>query len=1375
MDETECNSEWWTFYSGTNCTNTVPSTPTCTITNGTWKFQTNYARKYVTAWEVTASDISWVDICSPMPNAWDACLNRMDSCKQNNTTKIYLECVNYDTGTESCVVDTCDTWYHQVWNKCEADSVDWVCSTDPNNMTCTAGSYINLPDSSTQYKWECAGLNGGQSKTCSRTIPVVAENGSCWATHYNCSIWSLDTASSVNWSVAWTWKCKGTNGGWTVPCSETKPITYTPPVAVWNWPTAWSTSTAFDDGLFAWMSPESNYKLTWCSSHKDEITGWPCVDKKFTNVWWIATLPINGWVDDLSTITDGMWFELIWEWVLTIDTYAMDNAHNISKQQFIYKIDKTAPKFWDFVFNEESLGQYINKEVYTWTKPGTLWIKHISSDDLWLTHPLLSTYDDNVSTASEKEYHQWDVYQIRYKQAGLPLSPSPVINVALDWATDTYGGKSNFNHVSRLDRIDFYKWNSVPWGTTGYQETKFIDLKLPMVIQKNLDLETFGFSEWWTAASTLTWTWNDGTFINVRLTDNAWNYSEKAFYVYRDDSEPEPRLFSLKFANWDDLLLSSTDSKMIYANESTTIDYNWWANDHMAPNIQLITEKHNDASADQVAVLTANTFGTSSPAFNLSDVDATDINEIETGNYRNYWVKFKTPDIEGNLICDIVWNCIDWTTVFENFRVMANIIDNNTSTLSIDMPTTAFANNPANSHDEYTVRYSLRDIYSNRIRNTYLGAKQIRNVSTDLSFINGLNTSHTNNLHWWANINAVDIVGTELSWNVNLNNVVLKENNSNSNWDFEFSISSRVPTVGWYSYMSDSALLELASVENNLVPSNLSSIYQPINQPISQNELLSFNWTKVIDIESTIREEQNNRYNINQEVDLNWDTDLARYWNITSWTYNDSLFGSQWSRFNFEFASPFIYHASDLNILRDGINTEHTKYIVNNGTAISTYMIEEKFFDASNINSNTRADFYIDNVLRNSFNTLSSININNSFLAKYAAKAWENFDTWGYVSYIGYQAWDGTTYIPSISRWIVANEVWEETKASAHFPNVSSSGSVNFLTEDIAITGLVNKIDGLVNNDVQVWLASLDLERPYTRAELLERIKKKIFSVNKINKWCSWNIDDLNMSSPDHSACSFNINNEKIAFYKWDVTIDCWTWTTCDISGMNSLIVMDWRITIKSNINTNSTNWQILIASVTDKGLDNIKISNGTNNSSGNIKQWGWMSIGENVTNIDAFLLSQWPLVSSDNTWDVIINYQIPDQLLNQLHIYGSVFSLNTISWDKTWDCPYIEEGCADGDTKKVYDLSFLRRYTLVNASDFGWVSGMVPYDSSLDLTFLSSRTSSKSSWNLTYDGNWTAYGTSWLRTAKAIHIKAPVIIERDHRWTTNPSYFAQD
>jgi hypothetical protein len=265
------------------------------------------------------------------------------------------------------------------------------------------------------------------------------------------------------------------------------------------------------------------------------------------------------------------------------------------------------------------------------------------------------------------------------------------------------------------------------------------------------------------------------------------------------------------------------------------------------------------------------------------------------------------------------------------------------------------------------------------------------------------------------------------------------------------------------------------------------------------------------------------------------------------------------------------------------------------------------------------------------------------------------------------------------------------------------------------------------------------------------------------------------MSSSDHSDCSFNINNEKIAFYKWNVTIDCWT--TCDISGMNSLIVMDWRVTIKSNINTNSTNWQILIASITDKGLVNVDISSSITQDRllNTWTQGWWMSIDEEVTNIDAFLLSQWPLVSSDNSWSVITNYQTPDQLLNQLHIYGSVFSLNTISWDKTWKCPYIEQDCTNADTKKVYDLSFLRRYTLVNASNFGWVSGMVPYDSSLDLSFPSSRTSSKSSWGLIYDLTWIAYWTSWLRTAKTEHVRAPIIIERDNRWSTSPSYFAKD
>jgi hypothetical protein len=48
----------------------------------------------------------------------------------------------------------------------------------------------------------------------------------------------------------------------------------------------------------------------------------------------------------------------------------------------------------------------------------------------------------------------------------------------------------------------------------------------------------------------------------------------------------------------------------------------------MAPNIKIKTEKHDDASSFQEATMVSPTSGTSSPAFNLQDVDVTDINEV---------------------------------------------------------------------------------------------------------------------------------------------------------------------------------------------------------------------------------------------------------------------------------------------------------------------------------------------------------------------------------------------------------------------------------------------------------------------------------------------------------------------------------------------------------------------------------------------------------------------------------------------------------------------------------------------------------------------------------------------------------------------------
>jgi hypothetical protein len=43
---------------------------------------------------------------------------------------------------------------------------------------------MDLTDSSTEYKWQCSGQNGGQNDVCSRAIPIIPENGLCSTTHY---------------------------------------------------------------------------------------------------------------------------------------------------------------------------------------------------------------------------------------------------------------------------------------------------------------------------------------------------------------------------------------------------------------------------------------------------------------------------------------------------------------------------------------------------------------------------------------------------------------------------------------------------------------------------------------------------------------------------------------------------------------------------------------------------------------------------------------------------------------------------------------------------------------------------------------------------------------------------------------------------------------------------------------------------------------------------------------------------------------------------------------------------------------------------------------------------------------------------------------
>jgi len=72
------------------------------------------------------------------------------------------------------------------------------------------------------YLWECLGVNGGSDVSCSKEIPVVSVNGICGTARNSCDAGSIidipDTSTEIKWN------CGGSNGGITAPCQDPKTI-----------------------------------------------------------------------------------------------------------------------------------------------------------------------------------------------------------------------------------------------------------------------------------------------------------------------------------------------------------------------------------------------------------------------------------------------------------------------------------------------------------------------------------------------------------------------------------------------------------------------------------------------------------------------------------------------------------------------------------------------------------------------------------------------------------------------------------------------------------------------------------------------------------------------------------------------------------------------------------------------------------------------------------------------------------------------------------------------------------------------------------------------------------------------------------------------
>ena len=185
-------------------------------TGGTLRHQVDSSTHY--RWQCVGSNGGSTDTCQiPIPpqRVDGACSTTVDACtrgdprqQDDNSTHYKWECVGSNGGS----TDTCQN---------PKPPTHGVCNNATKNE-CIAGTRNDITDSSTHYKWECRGINGGRTSQCQKLIPQPPymspsqpENGVCGLGVDTCAAGeNVDISDS---STHYRWECRGRNGGRTAP------------------------------------------------------------------------------------------------------------------------------------------------------------------------------------------------------------------------------------------------------------------------------------------------------------------------------------------------------------------------------------------------------------------------------------------------------------------------------------------------------------------------------------------------------------------------------------------------------------------------------------------------------------------------------------------------------------------------------------------------------------------------------------------------------------------------------------------------------------------------------------------------------------------------------------------------------------------------------------------------------------------------------------------------------------------------------------------------------------------------------------------------------------------------------------------------------
>lgn len=184
----------------------------------TWKFPTPDNPK------IPSSQTWWIDwefslwVQKELKNIVDLPIDPKTSQNYSYMLKedgvLFKVIANLETGEEYVVWNYAVSWLAWI-----VDAINWACWITIN--TCTAWSFLDVVDSTTQNLWSCNWLDWWSDASCSIDIPIAWV---CWSTVNSCTAWNFVDVTNI--SGYYRWRCEGTGWWANIDCYRTIPISW---------------------------------------------------------------------------------------------------------------------------------------------------------------------------------------------------------------------------------------------------------------------------------------------------------------------------------------------------------------------------------------------------------------------------------------------------------------------------------------------------------------------------------------------------------------------------------------------------------------------------------------------------------------------------------------------------------------------------------------------------------------------------------------------------------------------------------------------------------------------------------------------------------------------------------------------------------------------------------------------------------------------------------------------------------------------------------------------------------------------------------------------------------------------------------------------